>query len=78
MTNPCTTCKHAKMVFSSSWGGEKMRCMRPARFRSGEHDNHPGLGRSIEFERDGLPEPHRWLGDKCDRVGRNWEAIDAA
>lgn len=74
MTAPtCETCKWGEMIFSASWGEKKLRCMRAARFRTGEYDEVLGIGRSAAFERDSLPEPHRWPGDKCLREGVNWE-----
>jgi hypothetical protein len=69
----CSECRHGKTVFSSSWNGEKLRCMRLATYRDGTPDNTLGVGRDIGMERSDFAESHRVPGDKCGVEGRNFE-----
>ena len=73
MSEPtCETCKLGEMVFSSSWGEKKLRCMRKVRFRNGDYDDPLGVGRDPRYEREAREHSHRWPGDQCGPSGKNW------
>lgn len=73
MTHPtCQTCVWGRMVFSASWGEQRLRCMRVTRFRNGDMDDPLAVGRDAKQERDSLPEPQRWPMDKCSVEGKHW------
>lgn len=75
MTTKCASCKHGEVINRAEWpGGASLRCMRLAKLRSGDTDNHMGVGRDIHAERASWGEPHRATGDKCGPEGKNWEA----
>jgi len=62
------------MVSRPEWKNPQLRCLRVTTYRSGIKDDPVGVGRSPDFERDSLAEPHRESGDKCGPTGLHWEA----
>lgn len=74
MTRTCETCRLSDIINRADWsGGASLRCMRLAKLRSGDIDNHMGVGRDVYAERASWGEPHRAPGDKCGPEGKNWE-----
>jgi len=74
----CITCHHCHVV-NMPERGEEQRCFRVRTMvnKIGPEKGviHPhGIGSSVVFERDSLPEPHRVAGDKCSVEGRHWLA----
>lgn len=70
----CKECGHSGWIHRADWpGGGDLRCMRLAVLRSGDIDNHMGVGRDVHAERASWGEPHRVTGDKCGPDGRNWK-----
>jgi hypothetical protein len=69
----CETCKHGGVIIRPEWPRGALRCMRLAKLRNGDTDNHMGVGRDRHAERASWGETHRARGDKCGPDGRNWE-----
>lgn len=72
----CETCTHSRNLFMADWKPPRhdLRCFRVGVLKDGTPDHHLNVGRSCRFETDGLPEPQRPVGQKCEKDRIHWEA----
>jgi len=72
MPRTCQSCGHFQKVYHSDWDGDRLRCMRDRTMRDGRVIRADGVGASLDFETDSVPEPQRAAGDKCGPERRHW------
>lgn len=63
----CQTCFHYSLI------DDRPRCKRHQLLRDGRLQMQR-KGWTVQFERDGIPEPQRAEGDKCGPDGIHWRS----